>query len=176
MPSSYALNANFVLLLIVVNSVVLRPVNSIGSDDYQRLQEGETLLLFKDVMDLAKRAMNSDDCSPAHPLSFNPAYQRRIAQLIRHLEDLAEAEAVSSTSGHYQSGSKMGGNRRVKRFLHTYTFSRRISLPPGTRLTLTPTFHLPFIRDLPQGFISNMTLSYPLASKAKIFQVLFNLS
>jgi len=159
MLSSCALNANFVLLVIVV--VVVPPANSIGND--YRLQEGETLLLFKDVMDLAKRAMNSDDCGSS--LSFNPAYQRRIAEIIRHLEDLAEAEAVSLTSGDYQSGSKLGGNRRVKRFLHTFTFRRRIALPPGTRLTLTPTFHLPFIRDLPQGFVSNMTLSYPLASK-----------
>ena len=150
MHSSYVLNAllnHFTILLIAANSVI-----HIAADS---LEEGETFLLFKDVMELAKRAMNDDcGCLPTHRLSFNPGYQRRVSELIRHLEDLAEAEVASDYG-------KTDANRRIKRFYHTYTFRSRIALPPGATMVLTPTFHLPFVRDLPRGFISNMTLSFP---------------
>ncbi|XP_037091361.1 uncharacterized protein LOC119111659 [Pollicipes pollicipes] len=56
---------------------------------------------------------------------------------------------------------------RQKRFL-AYNFDeKRLTLPPGTILFLTPTLNVPFIRDLAKGYQSKLTLSAP-------FQIAFD--
>lgn len=41
----------------------------------------------------------------------------------------------------------------------------RLALPPGTSLTFTPTIALPLVRHPPEGFFSNLTISFPLTSE-----------
>lgn len=41
----------------------------------------------------------------------------------------------------------------------------RLALPPGTSLTFTPTIALPLVRHPPEGFFSNMSISFPVTSK-----------
>lgn len=51
-------------------------------------------------------------------------------------------------------------HHREKRFLFL-TDEKRIVMPPGSQLVLTPTLALPFIRHPPDGIDSNMTISTP---------------
>lgn len=53
---------------------------------------------------------------------------------------------------------------RQKRLLWITT-DGRLALPPGTRLTITPSLSLPFVRYPPDGFLSNMSISLPFTSK-----------
>lgn len=53
---------------------------------------------------------------------------------------------------------------RQKRLLWITT-DGRLALPPGTRLTLTPSLSLPFVRYPPDGFLSNMSISLPFTSQ-----------
>lgn len=48
----------------------------------------------------------------------------------------------------------------------------RLALPPGTVLSITPTLSLPLVRYPPSGFLSNLTMSFPLTSMA--FHFIFN--
>jgi len=49
-----------------------------------------------------------------------------------------------------------------KKRLIWITDDGRLALPPGTVLTLTPTLSLPLVRYPLEGFLSNMTMSFPL--------------
>lgn len=49
-----------------------------------------------------------------------------------------------------------------KKRLIWITDDGRLALPPGTVLTLTPTISLPLVRYPLEGFLSNMTMSFPL--------------
>lgn len=41
----------------------------------------------------------------------------------------------------------------------------RLALPPGTSLTFTPTIAMPLVRHPPEGFFSNITISFPVTSE-----------
>lgn len=49
-----------------------------------------------------------------------------------------------------------------KKRLIWITDDGRLALPPGTALTITPTISLPLVRYPLEGFLSNMTMSFPL--------------
>ncbi|XP_060858271.1 uncharacterized protein LOC132935678 [Metopolophium dirhodum] len=49
---------------------------------------------------------------------------------------------------------------RQKRLLWI-TSDGRLALPPGTKLTITPSLSMPFVRYPPEGFMSNMSISLP---------------
>jgi len=51
-------------------------------------------------------------------------------------------------------------HHREKRFLFM-TDEKRIVMPPGSQLVLTPTLALPFLRYPPDGLDANMTISTP---------------
>jgi len=60
---------------------------------------------------------------------------------------------------------------RQKRLLWITT-DGRLALPPGTRLTITPSLSLPFVRYPPDGFLSNMSISLPFTSQCDDFYTL----
>lgn len=41
----------------------------------------------------------------------------------------------------------------------------RLALPPGTVLSIAPTLSMPLVRYPPDGFLSNLTMSFPVTSK-----------
>lgn len=49
-----------------------------------------------------------------------------------------------------------------KKRLIWITDDGRLALPPGTVLSITPTISLPLVRYPLEGFLSNMTMSFPL--------------
>ncbi|XP_055912816.1 uncharacterized protein LOC129946593 [Eupeodes corollae] len=49
-----------------------------------------------------------------------------------------------------------------KKRLVWITDDGRLALPPGTSLTFTPTIALPLVRHPPEGFFSNLTISFPV--------------
>ena len=51
-----------------------------------------------------------------------------------------------------------------KKRLVWITDDGRLALPPGTSLTFTPTIALPLVRHPPEGFFSNLTISFPVTS------------
>lgn len=57
---------------------------------------------------------------------------------------------------------------RQKRILWV-TNDGRLALPPGTSLVLAPSLSMPFIRNPPEGFFSNITVSLPFTSESNCF-------
>merc|ERR1719328_520824 len=51
-------------------------------------------------------------------------------------------------------------HHRTKRFLFL-TEEKRLVMPPGSKLVITPTLALPFLRYPPTGLDANMTISTP---------------
>ncbi|KAL9906561.1 uncharacterized protein ACN2A1_005863 isoform 1-T8 [Glossina fuscipes fuscipes] len=58
------------------------------------------------------------------------------------------------------SNSQQPHSRRKR--LIWITDDGRLALPPGTSLTFTPTIALPLVRHPPEGFFSNLTISFPV--------------
>ena len=77
-----------------------------------------------------------------------------VTSAVTEEDDLSDLEWALSQLPHHRS----------KRFLFM-TDEKRIVLPPGTQLVLTPTLALPFLRYPPDGFDSNMTISTPFTSE-----------
>lgn len=118
------------------------------------------LTLFREVMNLAKNAASGNCyCSKSEHFLNDTIKQRRIMDVIHGFSELIDSESASAVD---RQSEKLGPHKRVKRF--HYAFRRRIAFPPGTKITVTPTFFLPFVRDLPQGLISNMSISFPFSS------------
>lgn len=61
------------------------------------------------------------------------------------------------------SDSKQYHSRRKR--LVWITEDGRLALPPGTALTFTPTISMPLVRHPPEGFFSNVSISFPLTSE-----------
>lgn len=75
---------------------------------------------------------------------------------------LADAEALAKPD--YESDSPDTPHIRKKRLIWI-TDDGRLALPPGTSLTFTPTIAMPLVRHPPEGFFSNLTISFPVTSK-----------
>ncbi|KAH8305245.1 hypothetical protein KR018_006264 [Drosophila ironensis] len=69
----------------------------------------------------------------------------------------AEAEAIPD----YAGDSPDTPHIRRKRLIWI-TDDGRLALPPGTALTITPTISMPLVRHPPEGFFSNLTISFPV--------------
>lgn len=80
-------------------------------------------------------------------------------QHINSLADELEHEEFIDTD------SQQPHSRRKR--LIWLTDDGRLALPPGTTLTFTPTIALPLVRHPPEGFFSNMSISFPVTSKLK---------
>ncbi|KAH8406792.1 hypothetical protein KR222_003431 [Zaprionus bogoriensis] len=66
----------------------------------------------------------------------------------------AQVQAESSAEAH-------APHIRKKRLIWI-TDDGRLALPPGTSLTFTPTIAMPLVRHPPEGFFSNLTISFPV--------------
>jgi len=73
-----------------------------------------------------------------------------LSKQLDHEEALSELEWTLAQLPHH----------REKRFLFM-TDEKRIVMPPGSQLVLTPTLALPFLRYPPDGLDANMTISTP---------------
>jgi len=73
-----------------------------------------------------------------------------LSSQLEHEEALSELEWTLAQLPHH----------REKRFLFM-TDEKRIVMPPGSQLVLTPTLALPFLRYPPDGLDANMTISTP---------------
>lgn len=71
---------------------------------------------------------------------------------------------VSGAADNHDHPSQGKAHSRQKRLLWITT-DGRLALPPGTRLTITPSLSLPFVRYPPDGFLSNMSISLPFTSQ-----------
>lgn len=70
--------------------------------------------------------------------------------------DSDDLETMSSSSNESNKP-----HSRKKRLIWI-TDDGRLALPPGTVLSITPTISLPLVRYPLEGFLSNMTMSFPL--------------
>lgn len=132
-------------------------------DGHHREDFASVLTLFREVMKLAKSAASGDcHCSKSDKFSSGVAeQQKRILKVIQEFNELIDSESASAARVDRES-EEHRPHKRVKRF--HYDFRRRIAFPPGTKISVTPTFYLPFVRDLPDGLISNMSISFPFSS------------
>ncbi|KAH8380209.1 hypothetical protein KR009_009494 [Drosophila setifemur] len=72
---------------------------------------------------------------------------------------LADADAEARPD--YGDDSPDAPHIRRKRLIWI-TDDGRLALPPGTALTITPTISMPLVRHPPEGFFSNLTISFPV--------------
>jgi hypothetical protein len=154
--------------------------SSVATEDgHHREDLASVLTLFREVMKLAKSAA-SGDCHCSKSDQFSPGVaeqQKRILKVIQEFNELIDSESASAARVDRES-EEHRPHKRVKRF--HYDFRRRIAFPPGTKISVTPTFYLPFVRDLPDGLISNMSISFPFScnmrndSRKNIFMALIS--
>ncbi|KAH8365520.1 hypothetical protein KR093_001640, partial [Drosophila rubida] len=71
---------------------------------------------------------------------------------------LADAEAQVAAESDWEANAP---HIRKKRLIWI-TDDGRLALPPGTSLTFTPTIAMPLVRHPPEGFFSNLTISFPV--------------
>ncbi|XP_060660290.1 uncharacterized protein LOC132794072 [Drosophila nasuta] len=71
---------------------------------------------------------------------------------------LADAEAQVAAESDWEANAP---HIRKKRLVWI-TDDGRLALPPGTSLTFTPTIAMPLVRHPPEGFFSNLTISFPV--------------
>ncbi|XP_075163738.1 uncharacterized protein LOC142236385 [Haematobia irritans] len=105
----------------------------------------------------------------AHATSFNPNAETSVTtstsslsseagttpeQHVNSLADEIEHEEFIDTD------SQQPHSRRKR--LIWITDDGRLALPPGTSLTFTPTIAMPLVRHPPEGFFSNLTISFPV--------------
>ena len=157
------------LFLCWMTRPVLSTADGLYQDDFATV-----LSLLREVLKLAKSAANGECTCPAtssDQVLRDGDWRRRILELIQELSEVAESEATSAARVDRQV-EEQNAHKRIKRF--HYTFRRRIVFPPGTKITLTPTVFLPFIRDLPDGLISNMSISFPFSSNISILRAFTN--
>ncbi|XP_011194384.2 uncharacterized protein LOC105219780 [Zeugodacus cucurbitae] len=64
-------------------------------------------------------------------------------------------------SNEFVDGESKQSHSRKKRLVWI-TEDGRLALPPGTALTFTPTISMPLVRHPPEGFFSNVSISFPL--------------
>ena len=98
-----------------------------------------------------------------------------ISSLVFYLTFLSISETRKVDNG-YQSKNELDfdalyefydsnlPHRREKRFLWM-THEKRMVLPPGTQLVLTPTLAMPLLRYPPHGIDANLTISTPFTSE-----------
>nr|CAH0098063.1 unnamed protein product [Daphnia galeata] len=143
---------------------------SIATEEgHHREDFASVLTLFREVMELAKNAASGDcHCSKSEPFPSDVEQQKRILDVIQGFNELIDSESVSAAAQRDNRESSEEyirshqHHKRVTRSFH-YGFRRRIAFPPGTKISVTPTFFLPFVRDLPDGLISNMSISFPFS-------------
>ncbi|EFX85028.1 hypothetical protein DAPPUDRAFT_238389 [Daphnia pulex] len=138
--------------------------SSVATEDgHHREDFASVLTLFREVMKLAKSAASGGcHCSKSDQFSSGVAeQQKRILKVIQEFNELIDSESASAARVDRESEEQHRPHKRVKRF--HYDFRRRIAFPPGTKISVTPTFYLPFVRDLPDGLISNMSISFPFS-------------
>lgn len=167
----------FISLFTLALLPLIRPTVSFTNDlRLDSLLSDATL--FRDVFQLARRAASGQcHCQQQGSLNGDAFRKKKILDLAVQLEQLLLRESVTNVlkrsptakrpnRADYKENACEG--KRVKRF--PFHVRRRIAFPPGTKISMTPTFHLPFVRDMPDGLISNMTISFPFHSK--IYQCL----
>lgn len=153
---------------------ITRPALAVNDQHQEGEDLASVLTIFKETMKLAKSAASGECfCSNSKQVSYDFDRKNRILDLIQKLNELVDREEFRSSSfrhhhattnmDHSDSNKEQRRNKRVKRFIH-FGFRRRIAFPPGTKLSVTPTLYLPFVRDLPDGLISNMSFNFPFSS------------
>lgn len=88
------------------------------------------------------------------------------AQLPTQLNDaLATQLADADAEVQAESAAEANAPHIRKKRLIWITDDGRLALPPGTSLTFTPTIAMPLVRHPPEGFFSNLTISFPVTSE-----------
>ncbi|EDV95928.1 uncharacterized protein LOC6556769 [Drosophila grimshawi] len=74
----------------------------------------------------------------------------------------AEAQSLLDADSDTNTDADADAPHIRKKRLVWITDDGRLALPPGTSLTFTPTIAMPLVRHPPEGFFSNLTISFPL--------------
>lgn len=96
--------------------------------------------------------------------SSNPSKERKPVEITKRTRSTEESEEDQSREDNRKIDGSDIPHSRQKRLLWI-TNDGRLAFPPGTTLLLTPTLALPFVRNPPDGFFSNISISIPLTSK-----------
>lgn len=100
------------------------------------------------------RIMSTSNVNSGDRRDFRGANVRRV-----------KAKEPANADEHDQTLGDQPHSRKKR--LIWITDDGRLALPPGTVLSITPTLSLPLVRYPPDGFLSNITMSFPLTSTSK---------
>lgn len=96
-------------------------------------------------------------------LKINQQFVSRTKQNNSNAINSSKNEAdTKSDSDKSDSTNEANKPHSRKKRLIWITDDGRLALPPGTVLSITPTLSLPLVRYPLEGFLSNMTMSFPL--------------
>lgn len=108
---------------------------------------------------------SNDDSSTKAQHKINQQFVSRTKQNYPNVISSTNSKNQPTTKSKVDdSSSENEANKphsRKKRLIWI-TEDGRLALPPGTVLSITPTLSLPLVRYPLEGFLSNMTMSFPL--------------
>lgn len=115
-------------------------------------------------IDQTMQKLNNND--PVTHLKLNQINSKRTKQNASNSVDGIDvtSELQTKTDHNEESNQTKDSDKphsRKKRLIWI-TDDGRLALPPGTVLSITPTLSLPLVRYPLEGFLSNMTMSFPL--------------
>lgn len=99
------------------------------------------------------------------PLLMLIVVHKAAAQLPQLNDALATQLADANAEVQAESAAEANAPHIRKKRLIWITDDGRLALPPGTSLTFTPTIAMPLVRHPPEGFFSNLTISFPVTSE-----------
>lgn len=91
---------------------------------------------------------------------------KQFEKLLRSSDGVAKPAGFNSPGSQYLPDADQSSkpHSRKKRMIWV-SDDGRLALPPGTVLSISPTLSMPLVRYPPTGFLSNLTMSFPLTSK-----------
>lgn len=89
---------------------------------------------------------------------------KQFEKLLQSTDGIAKPVGFNSPSGQPDADQTSKPHSRKKRMIWV-SDDGRLALPPGTVLSISPTLSMPLVRYPPTGFLSNLTMSFPLTSK-----------
>lgn len=88
--------------------------------------------------------------------------KRNNSNAIGNVSPTSESDIKHNQAEDEGTSNKADKPHSRKKRLIWITDDGRLALPPGTVLSITPTLSLPLVRYPLEGFLSNMTMSFPL--------------
>lgn len=129
-----------------------------------RWMEFCTLCTFIFVATVTAQVFVKDQLSERQPIRVAKLHQQSSIHQSSSDPNIKSNRLLQPISSQETRQPESTIHSRQKRMIWI-TDDGRLALPPGTVLSISPTISMPLVRYPPSGFLSNLTMSFPLTSK-----------